>query len=342
MAWKLHFIIVSVPIVVLCVFGEQDFTDLCPIRKRYLIGHICQKACTKDQDCPKKRMKCLCDGECGMSCVTPRSSCPWPVILENANISLNQETWNFGDQMSVHCNPGFKTANGQAMAQSRCQGDKKWSVTAPCDVSTCNDPLAIENGFFVKNGYLIEGTLVEYKCHPGYRLEGPAFTECLENKTWSNNGPTCKKVYCPPPPEIKEGILVAVKKVEYEVSEVIYYMCKRNFFMDGSHSVTCLPNGQWSDGPACRARCKVPVQRSQVIYQGRKVWVTEIDEGLVHHAENVWFFCRNKTQACSYTASSKCFDGMLQPPECYEEPTWVQYIFFSKNVVSEISSCQEW
>ncbi|XP_071966570.1 beta-2-glycoprotein 1-like isoform X4 [Engystomops pustulosus] len=280
MAWKLHFIIVSVPIVVLCVFGEQDFTDLCPIRKRYLIGHICQKACTKDQDCPKKRMKCLCDGECGMSCVTP--------------------------------------------------------------VSTCNDPLAIENGFFVKNGYLIEGTLVEYKCHPGYRLEGPAFTECLENKTWSNNGPTCKKVYCPPPPEIKEGILVAVKKVEYEVSEVIYYMCKRNFFMDGSHSVTCLPNGQWSDGPACRARCKVPVQRSQVIYQGRKVWVTEIDEGLVHHAENVWFFCRNKTQACSYTASSKCFDGMLQPPECYEEPTWVQYIFFSKNVVSEISSCQEW
>ncbi|XP_044137479.1 beta-2-glycoprotein 1-like isoform X1 [Bufo gargarizans] len=342
MAWKIYFILVFIPIIFHCVIGDQDFTDLCPERTENPVRHTCQKACTKDQVCPKKRLKCLCDGECGMSCVAPRSSCLWPVTLENANISLKQETWNFGDQILVRCQPGFKMANGQEVAQSRCQGDKKWSVTAPCDaVSTCNEPPSIENGYFVKNGHLIEGALVEYTCNPGYRLEGSAFTECLGNKTWSIYAPTCRKVYCPPPPEIKEGILVAVKKAEYEVSEVIYYMCKRNFFMDGSHSVTCMENGQWSDGPACRARCKVPVQRSQVIYQGRKVWVTEIDEGLVHHSENVNFFCRNKTHACSFTASSQCFDGVLKPPECYEEPTWVQYTFFSKNLVSEISSCQE-
>ncbi|XP_040290674.1 beta-2-glycoprotein 1-like isoform X2 [Bufo bufo] len=279
MAWKIYFILVFIPIIFHCVIGDQDFTDLCPARTENPVRHTCQKACTKDQVCPKKRLKCLCDGECGMSCVAP--------------------------------------------------------------VSTCNEPPSIENGYFVKNGHLIEGVLVKYTCNPGYRLEGSAFTECLGNKTWSNYAPTCRKLYCPPPLEIKEGILVAVKKAEYEVSEVIYYMCKRNFFMDGSHSVTCMENGQWSDGPACRARCNVPVTRSQVIYQGRKVWVTEIDEGLVHHSENVNFFCRNKTQACSFTASSQCFDGVLKPPECYEEPTWVQYTFFSKNLVSEISLCQE-
>ncbi|XP_066461866.1 beta-2-glycoprotein 1-like [Eleutherodactylus coqui] len=342
MAWKIYFIMVFIPMAALCVFGDEDFTDLCSTRRQNPIDHTCQKACTKDQDCPKKKLKCLCDGECGMSCVTPRSSCPWPVVLENANVTLMQETWNFGDQMLVRCHPGFKMANGQEMAQSRCQGDKKWSVPAPCDVvSTCDNPPSLENGYFIKNGHLIQGALVQYRCNPGYILEGPIFTECLENKAWSKNAPKCKKVYCPPPPEIKEGILVAVKKAEYEVSEVIYYMCKRNFFRDGPHSVTCMANGQWSDGPACRARCKVPVQRSQVIYRDQKVWVTEIDEGLVHHSENVGFFCRNKTQACSYTASSQCFDGELKPPECYEEPTWVQYNFFFKKVVSEISSCQE-
>ncbi|XP_075135150.1 beta-2-glycoprotein 1-like [Leptodactylus fuscus] len=329
-------------LAIICHFGDQNVTDFCPTRKKNPIGHTCQKACTKDLDCPKKKLKCLCDGECGLSCVTPRSSCPWPVILENANISLKQETWNFGDQMLVRCHPGFKMANGLEMAQSRCQGDKKWSVTAPCDViSTCNDPPNIENGYFVKSEHHMEGALVEYKCNAGYRLEGPVFTTCMENKTWSDNAPTCEKIYCPPPPEIKEGILVAVKKTEYKVSEVIYYMCKRNFLMDGSHSVTCMSNGTWSDGPACRARCKVPVQRSQVIYQGRKVWVTEIEEGLVHHSDNVEFFCKNTTRACSYTASSQCFDGALEPPECYKEPTWVEYTFFSKNLVSEISSCQE-
>ncbi|XP_069804162.1 beta-2-glycoprotein 1-like isoform X2 [Dendropsophus ebraccatus] len=320
----------------------RDMKDLCPTRTNNPIGHTCQRTCTKDQDCPRKRLKCLCDGECGMSCITPRSSCPWPVVLENANVSLKQETWIFGDQMLVRCHPGFKMANGQEMAPSRCQGDKKWSVTAPCDVvSPCNDPPSTENGYFVKNGPFIEGAVVEYKCDAGYRLEGHVFSECLENKTWSNNPPICIKVYCLPPPEIKEGILVAVKKAEYEVSEVIYYMCKRNFFMDGSHSVTCMENGQWSDGPACRARCKVPVVRSQVIYRGQKVWASEIEEGLVHHSETVNFFCRNKTQACSYTASSQCFDGVLRPPECYTEPTWIQYNFFFKNIVSEIPSCQE-
>ncbi|XP_056399028.1 beta-2-glycoprotein 1-like isoform X1 [Hyla sarda] len=342
MTQKIYFIIVFIPIILYAVLGDQDVTDLCPTRKKNPIGHTCQKTCTKAQDCPRKRLKCLCDGECGMSCITPRSSCPWPVILENANTSLKQETWNFGDQMLVHCHPGYKMANGQEMAQSRCQGDKKWSVTAPCDVvSTCKDPPSIENGYFEKKGHLIEGAVIEYKCNAGYRLEGPVFTECLENKTWSNNAPICIKVYCPPPPEIKEGILVAVKKAEYEVSEVIYYMCKRNFLLDGSHSVTCMANGQWSDGPACRARCKVPVQRSQVIYRGQKVWVTEIEESLVHHSETVKFFCQNRTQACSYTAASQCFDGELQHPECYKEPTWVQYTFFPKNLVSEIPLCEE-
>ncbi|XP_056399029.1 protein lev-9-like isoform X2 [Hyla sarda] len=282
MTQKIYFIIVFIPIILYAVLGDQDVTDLCPTRKKNPIGHTCQKTCTKAQDCPRKRLKCLCDGECGMSCITPRSSCPWPVILENANTSLKQETWNFGDQMLVHCHPGYKMANGQEMAQSRCQGDKKWSVTAPCDVvSTCKDPPSIENGYFEKKGHLIEGAVIEYKCNAGYRLEGPVFTECLENKTWSNNA------------------------------------------------------------PICITRCKVPVQRSQVIYRGQKVWVTEIEESLVHHSETVKFFCQNRTQACSYTAASQCFDGELQHPECYKEPTWVQYTFFPKNLVSEIPLCEE-
>ncbi|XP_018428418.1 PREDICTED: beta-2-glycoprotein 1-like, partial [Nanorana parkeri] len=256
--------------------------DVCPTRKGNPIGQTCQKACIQDQECTKNRPKCLCDGECGTSCIKPRNSCLWPVNIENANTTLNQKTKNFGDHMTVGCHPGFKMANGQEVALSRCQGDKKWSVTAPCE-----------------------------------------------------------EIYCPPPPEINEGILVAVKKIEYEVSEVIYYMCKKNFLMDGSHSATCLANGQWSECPACRARCKVPVQRSRVIYKGRKVWVTEIEEGLVHHGETVTFFCQNTTRACSYTASSKCYDSVLPVPDCYKEPTWVKQNIFTWKLVSEIALCQD-
>ncbi|XP_075045805.1 beta-2-glycoprotein 1-like [Mixophyes fleayi] len=342
MARKTYLIMAFFLSLVHDVFNDQGVLDLCPSRMGNPIGQTCQKACTQDQDCPRKKQRCLCDGECGMSCVATRSICPWPVIIENAETSLTQETRSFGDQMLVRCHMGFKMANGQEMAQSRCQADKKWSVTAPCDViSTCEDPPSLENGYVIKNGYLLKGTSVQYTCNPGYKLEGDEVTECLEDNVWSNPAPTCKRIYCPPPPEINEGILVAVKKAEYEVSEVIYYMCKRNFITDGSNSVTCMANGQWSEGPFCRARCKVPVHRSRVVYKGQKIWVTEIDEGLVHHSEIVTFFCQNKTEACSYTASTQCFDGVLPLPKCYEEPTWVQYNWFPKGLVSEIASCQE-
>ncbi len=58
-------------------------------------------------------------------------------------------------------------------------------------------------------------------------------------------------VVCPPPKEVESGHLVAVQRTEYEVGDTIYYLCKKNFLLDGLNQVTCLPNGTWSAEPAC-------------------------------------------------------------------------------------------
>nr|XP_033817852.1 beta-2-glycoprotein 1-like [Geotrypetes seraphini] len=243
------------------------------------MGQTCQKSCLRHQDCSGKR-RCLCDGLCGLSCITPSRTCPWPIQLIHAEVRLKGESHHFRDEMMVSCRPGFKMSNGRNATRSHCRGDRKWSPT-----------------------------------------------------------PACQEVFCPPPREIENGHLVAVEKPRYQASEVIYYLCKRNFYLDGSNRVVCQKNGSWSEIPACRGRCKIPVQRSRIVYQGKKLWIGEVPEGEVQHLEEVTFFCRSQNQSCSYQVVSRCFDGHLPLPNCYREPTWVQYTIFPKKLVSEIPSC---
>ncbi|KAM4650681.1 beta-2-glycoprotein 1-like isoform 2-T2 [Discoglossus pictus] len=341
---RINFFVVFIVILYIrVVYNDQDFQDACPIRMENPKGQTCQKACKQDRDCTARR-RCLCDGVCGLSCVS-RRSCPWPVNFDNANTSLLNETWKFGDQLQVGCHAGYKMADGNHTALSRCQGDGKWSLVASCDaipdsVASCDPPPTIENGYITEQvSAFWVGNSVQYECNFGFELEGHVVSECLEDSTWSHPAPTCRQIFCPPPPEIKDGRLIAVTKTEYPVSEEIYYLCNKNFYLDGSNSVSCEANGKWSAIPACRDRCKIPAERSRIVYNGKKLWGYEIPESMVHHSEIVTFFCRSKGETCSYSASSQCFDGVLPLPECYEEPTWIQYNFFTKRVVSEIQAC---
>ncbi|XP_069493467.1 beta-2-glycoprotein 1-like [Ambystoma mexicanum] len=323
----------------------QDASEACPARQEELTagrGQTCLRACIQDRDCSGRR-RCMCDGNCGMSCVMPGRSCQWPVKIDNADTSLVTQSKNFGSQMKVTCLQGFNMAVGEEASLSRCQGDRKWSMTMPCEENlnapaSCGPPAMIDSGFYTGSHFRV-GSSVQYFCKEGYALEGAAVSVCQENMEWSPAAPTCRQLFCPPPGEINNGYLVAVEKPEYKVHEVIYYLCKRNFFLDGSNKVTCQANGQWSGRPFCRDRCKITAQWSRVLYSGKKVWVSEIPDGLVHHLETVAFFCRHQSATCSYTATSQCFDGELPLPACYEEPTWLRYKLFPKKLVSEIASC---
>ncbi|XP_060636401.1 beta-2-glycoprotein 1-like [Anolis sagrei] len=325
--------------------GVKNMKDpKCPPRKKNfaaLTGHICQRSCER-RSCSKHR-NCVCDGDCGLSCIPTGLSCPWPVMIDNAETQVAQESNMFGDFMRVTCHPGFIMDHGQDVAMSRCQGDGKWSFTAPCEdilnlSSVCKPPPEIENGFYEGGPYKV-GKEVTYECNYGYQLEGASTLLCQENEEWSHAAPTCRPVNCSQPPNIAHATLVAVHKPEHPVGTVIYYLCNKDFYLDGSERVVCLENGSWSQLPHCRARCPISAQRSRVIYNGHKLWINEIPSGLVHHGETVKFFCRGQNKTCSFEAESQCFDGVLKTPDCYDEPTYLQYHLFPKRVVSEIPAC---
>uniref|UniRef100_H2ZV11 Beta-2-glycoprotein 1 n=1 Tax=Latimeria chalumnae TaxID=7897 RepID=H2ZV11_LATCH len=327
-------------------------SEPCPIRGESRVqtnGQMCQRPCTSNADCPRRR-KCLCDGLCGLSCVSQGRTCLWPLEIENAEVRLTTGAHSFGKVAEVTCKPGFKMLEGQEVTWIQCQGDRKWSRPLPvCKVVggaeisqeiSCSFPDVIENGFY-RGSDFSQGKSIQYFCHPGYALEGFGENYCQEDGTWRFPPPSCHQVFCPPPAEIENGYLVAVQKPQYEVSEMVYYLCKKAFTLDGSNRVVCLANGTWSHKPTCRSRCKIPVKRSRFIYYDSKVWVQEVVDGVVQHLDTVSFYCRlsGADFTCSYTVQSQCFDGTLPLPDCYEEPTWLQYMLFPKRLVSEITPC---
>lgn len=47
----------------------KQLRNICGKRKRDIEHRKCQRQCVTDDDCKGSRRKCLCDGECGLSCV---------------------------------------------------------------------------------------------------------------------------------------------------------------------------------------------------------------------------------------------------------------------------------
>lgn len=47
----------------------KQLRNNCGKRKRDIEHRKCQRQCVTDDDCKGSRRKCLCDGECGLSCV---------------------------------------------------------------------------------------------------------------------------------------------------------------------------------------------------------------------------------------------------------------------------------
>uniref|UniRef100_A0AAY4A430 Beta-2-glycoprotein 1 n=2 Tax=Denticeps clupeoides TaxID=299321 RepID=A0AAY4A430_9TELE len=315
----------------------------------------CPRNCKEDKDCGGKR-QCLCDGQCGLSCVVTSRTCPWPAKLGgNSEAHLLSPTPSFSALLEVRCHLGYAMSNGLDVTIRRCQGDRQWSgddpvctetsappgpaaavdaaPTLPCRLPDVNVSLVVveedpEVGYFI-----------HYSCPPGDVLVGNSENFCHLNQTWHYPHPICQRVFCPHPGEVAQGYLVAIQRNVYDVGDTIYYLCKKTFTLDGPNRVTCLPNGSWSGVPYCRARCPVPTQRSRVTIDGVKQWPYDLTDGVVQHGTSVTFYCKHPYKHCSYTASASCFDGQLNAPSCFLEPTWLQYKFYPHRLVSELEAC---
>ncbi|XP_022100203.1 sushi, von Willebrand factor type A, EGF and pentraxin domain-containing protein 1-like isoform X2 [Acanthaster planci] len=151
------------------------------------------------------------------------------------------------------CESGFEL-DANTYQQSTCQISGDWMPYEPpeCRRILCRFPDTIDNGEIVGTKSTYESEL-NYVCHDGYTLIGPAMRECLENGEWSGYQPSCEVVLCGSVPEIPNSDYYSYERGTQVSPQTVTYRCVDGYKLKGQATVTCGPDGEWSPIPECLA-----------------------------------------------------------------------------------------
>uniref|UniRef100_A0A2K6V0D5 Seizure 6-like protein 2 n=1 Tax=Saimiri boliviensis boliviensis TaxID=39432 RepID=A0A2K6V0D5_SAIBB len=166
-----------------------------------------------------------------------------------------------GTVLTYQCEPGYELLGSDILT---CQWDLSWSSAPPAcqKIMTCADPGEITNGHRTASdaGFPV-GSHVQYRCLPGYSLEGAAMLTCYSRDTgtpkWSDRVPKCALKYEPClNPGVPENGYQTLYKHHYQAGESLRFFCYEGFELIGEVTITCVPGhpSQWTSQPPL---CKV-------------------------------------------------------------------------------------
>ncbi|XP_034448509.1 beta-2-glycoprotein 1-like [Hippoglossus hippoglossus] len=265
--------------------------------------------------------------------------CPPPDLLSNGE--LYYEDTAFQSTINYTCHEGHILSGASSTV---CQANGTWSSPVPeCKPPTCDLAPIPQFGMIIydktirgnSTEYGVAGT---YRCLPPYVLVGSARAECTVSGTWTKT-PECRVVSCPPPANIDKGYISNSEQRVFDFMETVKYGCDGDNALEGNQQIVCQQNGRWSEKPSCKAPCSVDIHRARVLYKGQKLWIKDMQPNRVLHKEVVSLYCMNKARSCGYPVPTQCMDGKLIIPECFEEPSHVNYSIYSGSLPSEIEQC---
>nr|NP_001027974.1 complement factor B-3 precursor [Ciona intestinalis]BAD89301.1 complement factor B-3 [Ciona intestinalis] len=220
-------------------------------------GTSCSQNCVTNEDC-SSGLQCLCDGNCGRTCVNPVINCGEAPQVRNATLQYTGE--GLGRVANYICDSGFYRSSGSYAR--RCTGAGTWDGTSPtCTRVTCGDPLpSIEHtGGHILNwvpGPYFVGHEFTFDCG-SYRRIGSRVRSCQNNGRWSgvptvcDNRHTDDNTHCPHPGVPIHGYLRSTGN--YVVGSIVEYVCDQGYSLIGKRQQECLYFLQWNgDGaPFC-------------------------------------------------------------------------------------------
>lgn len=201
-----------------------------------------------------RRIECMSDGSWSADMpVCEKITCFPPFVADKSWFQGSDLT--YGATIEFFCEEGYQAVGANTRT---CQADGSWSGESPvCEAVVCPRPEPNPNVIVI--GTLRSyGSVLEYRCNEGYRLNGPDWRNCTENGQWSGTEPSCTRNECPPTPDLANGRVLGRASGP---GEQIRFSCNEGYHLAGLPFKFCLRGSlQWSNpDPSCvKVHCPDP------------------------------------------------------------------------------------
>ncbi|XP_057584225.1 complement receptor type 2 isoform X1 [Hippopotamus amphibius kiboko] len=218
----------------------------------------------------------------------------------------------FGSTITYSCDKGYRLI-GDSSATCIIISDNtvNWDKDMPfCELKSCDAiPNQLLNGRVIAPPNLQLGAEVSFVCDKGYRLNGQSSSQCVSEGMrvlWNNKFPVCERIFCDPPPSIKNG-RNSYHSGPVSVNTVVRYRCLSAFRLIGESTLFCITknevNGVWDKAaPVCEYYNKNSICSEPIVPGGYR---NKQSRPPYRHGDSVTFTCHtnftmkgNKTVWC--------------------------------------------
>lgn len=267
----------------ICVFYLLLFTSVkcedCPPRQPD-VQRKCQKSCT-EENCISKKKECLCDGDCGLSCINKNLKCENLDKIQFGSVEIVPYN-RFAAIAKYSCDEGYELYGKQSRVRV-CQGDGQWSLQPPeCrlqvnqplqEKTECGIPPVVAHAHHDGDIYqttFATATMLQYTCDKGTVGHDTDITRawCVGQGIWVGPKMSCLSAGCPRPRAIDNGRIL--EPFTNNFGDKMGYECNNGFYLTGRRYRLCLANGTW-DGqePSCETvTCSEPPRIIHATHDG--------------------------------------------------------------------------
>ncbi|XP_034530605.1 sushi domain-containing protein 6-like [Notolabrus celidotus] len=192
------------------------------------------------------------DGPMQISCVS--QGCIRPSTVQHGSTNLtdtNRNLFPVSTVLQYSCDPGYLPDGPSILT---CTSLGRWSSEPPLCVHSdgCIRPSTVQHGSTnlteTNRSSFPVGTVLEYRCDPGYLPDGPSILTCSTLGHWSSLPPRCvRSDVCQTPFQPDNGGYTCHPSTCGRLSHgtVIEYFCDEGYILKGDYKYLTCQYGEW-------------------------------------------------------------------------------------------------